>query len=468
MPFTSKIARYLFVILVLSFEFSGNSQNISFKLNKSTLYRNDFLCISITFNQEAKKEYHYYQDYLLPEIPNFVKSHTYFQKTDEGGVIHQWYEPIQTGTTYFPSLLFYNRHHKAFTFHSQPITVLASEHANPDLPPATPWIAKVKLSSQRPTIKWYISGPTSSQLMEGKRWSAIIELPLSESVEYAVPSWNSAQEQIKKWMSHQSFLHESLLKNGAPVIDTVVVDEKTYLKILLVDEYIFPTQVGDIFIPSFSLPYYIYKKGDCNDGIVRLAEEITLGTPEFTWRVRSLKGNSPSSTVVGNFTLSDIAEQSALRLGKSTYITLTLEGNGELSTMGKPIFRSNQMELLSSEVLSSGIVSYQPWIVRKQIRYHIKPTVKGNIHLANAFTWAYFNLQRQQWDTLRPHSTIHVYQSATGETPQFFTEDPFYQRYTMVVKEGVRQQVETELINRLANLIIFLMLVVTAILVIKK
>lgn len=84
MPFTSKITRYLFVILVLTFEFSGNSQNISFKLNKTNLYKNDFLCLTITFSQEAKKEYQYYQDYLLPEIPNFVKSHTYFQKTDEG------------------------------------------------------------------------------------------------------------------------------------------------------------------------------------------------------------------------------------------------------------------------------------------------------------------------------------------------------------------------------------------------
>ncbi|MCU0416312.1 MAG: hypothetical protein MUE33_03910 [Cytophagaceae bacterium] len=466
MHLIATIRYYLIVILLLQIEFYGNSQTISYKINKTNLYRNDFLCLTITFSGEAKKEFQFYQDYLFPEVPHFVKSHTYFLKTEDGGIIHQWYEPIQWGTIDFPSIKLYNRHHKPFIYSGPSISVVSAESANPEEPPGAVWISKTKLNTQRPSIKWYTGGPSASYIYQGVRWSVVLEMPLSEGIEYAVPGWDKTIQDIRYWLQHAPLWYESILPNNLPLIDTMVYQDKTFLKVLLADVMLFPKTTGTIKIPSFSLPYYVYQKGEHAEGVVRLAEAIQLGTGETIWKVKPL--STSLALPVGSCSMKDRLEQRAIRLGKSTYLSLTLEGDVDPASLGKPIFQSKNIQLISSEVVSTGILSYQPWRVSKTIRYHIKPIQEGTIALDRSFYWVYYNLSLQRPDTLRPSETLQVYHSNTTDQQPLLSDDPFYNRYTLMETGVIRQQVNAELVNRLANLIIFVMLVATAILVIKK
>jgi len=462
----------LFLFLGLAINYSSNSQTISFKCNNTTLYKNDFLSISITFSKDAKKEYNAYKNYQFPDIADMVKSHTYFDNkegADKANIITQWYEPIKPGTKNIPAINIQTKN-KTFTNPSFTVNVLSELSDNPKEPPSEPWIGKTKLQLDIPSIEWHLTSSTKELYpMQPIHIIGYLLVPIDNTIPFTFINSHEQKELLKKKIkSNNCLIQERDLLNTFQQ-DTIIKNNIEFLKLTVIDQFIFPQKAGDINIPVTEWYVFGYKKGANDEGIVRLPEKMVLKDKAITIKVKALPSTTAEKIVpVGMFYIKDYLDAKRIRNGQATYLSIVLETNTDPSSIGNFEFTSSDIELMGEEIVSVKIIEGEQWRVRKEYKFQINPLRSGQYQLADAFRYVYFNPAKQKYDTIHPKSILTVYGDRVVESNAMLTNDEFYNRYNYQTNNTLFKTNQNDLFNNLANLIILIMLVVTAILVIKK
>jgi hypothetical protein len=436
------------------------------------LYKNDFFSISITFSPDAKKEYITYKNYQFPDIPDMVKSHTYFlgkEGGEKGYKIVQWYEPVKVGSKNVPMISLQTKN-GLFTNPAFEITVLSETTDNPSEPPSENWIGKTKLQFETPDIEWHLSAnQKSSYPMQPIHIVGYLLIPLNNNIPFTFIDSHEQKEHIKKKIKNSNCLIQDRDLSNTFKQDTISDDNKRFLKLTIIDQFFFPQKAGSIVLPETEWYVYCYKKGVNDEGIIRLPEKYTLKNKGETIRILELP-SYPSNKIipVGNFYMRDFLETKRIRNGQATYFSVVLETNTDPSSIGSMEFISSEMELMDEEIVSQRILDGDSWRVRKEIKFQINPLRSGQYQLSEAFRYIYFNPTKRAYDTIRPRSVLHVYGDRVSESNAMLTNDEFYNRYNHQTKSNVFDANKNDLFNHLANIIILVMLAVTAILVIKK
>lgn len=462
----------LLLFLGLAIPHSSNSQTISFKYNNTTLYKNDFLSISITFSKDAKKEFNAYKSYQFPDIADMVKSHTYFDSKEgpeKTSTITQWYEPIKAGTKNVPAISIQTKN-KTFTNPAFTISVLSELSDEPTEPPAEPWIGKTKLQFDLPSIEWHLTASTRELYpMQPIHITGYLLIPVDNTIPFTFINSHEQKELIKKKIkSNICLIQERDLLNTFKR-DTITKDNIEYLKLTVVDQFLFPQKSGEINIPATEWYVYGYKKGTNDEGIVRLPEKILIKDKSITIKVKELPHTASEKIVpVGLFYIKDYLDAKRIRNGQATYLSIVLETNTDPSSIGNFEFTSSDIELMGEEIVSLRILNGEQWRVRKEFKFQINPLRSGQYQLAEAFRYVYFNPVKHKYDTINPKSILTVYGDRISESNAMLTNDEFYNRYNYQTNNTLFKTNQNDLFNYLANLIILIMLVVTAILVIKK
>lgn len=468
-PYRSLIAFLIGILLC----FSSNSQTVSFKCNTLKLYKNDFFSISITFSKDAKKEYKNYKSYNFPDIANMVKSHTYFNEKEDGEktfAIVQWYEPLKAGTMYIPAISVQTKN-KLFTNPAFTIVISNTSSEKPIEPPLEAWLGKTKMQSETPDLEWHLSVnthevyPTQPIHMEG-----YILLPVSQTVPFTFVDGHEQKESIKKKIKNSNCLIQEKSNSSEFKTDTVRVGKEKYIKLTVIDQFVFPQKSGDIVFPETEWYVYGYKKGIHDEGIARLPEKYVIKDKSFAIKVKALPNQSSVKIMpVGNFYIKDYLEEKRIRNGQATYLTIVLEGNSDPASIGKLEFTSSDIELMGEEIVSQKeIENGDQWKIRKEFKFQINPLRSGQYQMSDAFRYVYFNPGKNKFDTLYPRSSLNVYGERVSESNAMLTNDEFYNRYNTQTNNKLFITKNNVLFNHLANLIILVMLAVTAILVIKK
>lgn len=461
----------LTLFLGLVIHHSSNSQTISFKYNNTTLHKNDFLSISITFSKDAKKEYNAYKNYQFPDIADMLKSHTYFndKESDKTHTITQWYEPIKPGQKNVPAISIQTKN-KTFTNPPFTITVLSELSDNPTEPPVESWIGKTKLQFDVPAIEWHLTASAKEIYpMQPIHIIGYLLIPVNNTIPYTFINSHEQKESIKKKIKHNNCLIQNRDLSNTFKRDTITKDNIEYLKLTIVDQFFFPQKAGDINLPITEWYVYTYKKGIHDEGIVRLPEKIVFKDKSISIKVNALPKNSSEKILpVGIFYMKDYLDAKRIRNGQATYLSIVLETNTDPSSIGNFEFISSDIELMGEEIVSLRVIDGEQWRVRKEFKFQINPLRSGQYPLAEAFRYVYFNTSKRQYDTLNPKSVLTVYGDRISESNAMLTNDEFYNRYNYQTNNTLFKTNQNDLFNHLANLIILIMLVVTAILVIKK
>lgn len=462
----------LLLFLGLGIHHSSNSQTISFKCNNTTLYKNDFLSISITFSKDAKKEYNAYKSYQFPDIADMVKSHTYFidkEGADKTRTITQWYEPIKPGTKNVPAISIQTKN-KTFTNPSFTITVLSQLSDEPTEPPAEAWIGKTKLQLDIPTIEWHLTSSTKDLYpMQPIHIKGYLLIPIDNTIPFTFINSHEQKELLKKKIKNNNCLIQDQDLLNTFERDTITKDNIEFLKLTVIDQFLFPQKAGDITIPATEWYVFAYKKGTSDDGIVRLPEKILLKDKAIVIKVKELPATTSDKIVpVGVFHIKDYLDAKRIRNGQATYLTIVLETNTDPASIGNFDFTSSDIELMGEEIVSLRVINDEQWRVRKEFKFQINPLRSGQYQLAEAFRYVYFNPTKHTYDTIHPKSVLTVYGDRIVESNAMLTNDEFYNRYNYQTNNTLFKTNQNDLFNYLANLIILIMLVVTAILVIKK
>lgn len=469
----NQINRLLFLLFLgLVTSHSSNSQTISFKCNKTTLYKNDFFSISITFSKDAKKEYNAYKNYQFPDIADMVKSHTYFDNKeglDKSSTITQWYEPIKPGIKNVPAITVQTKN-KPFTNPAFTISVLSELSDEPTEPPAEAWIGKTKLQFDAPSIEWHVTASAKELYpMQPIHITGYLLVPIDNTIPFTFINSHEQKEGIKKKIKNNNCLIQERDLSNTFKRDTITKDNIEYLKLIVIDQFLFPQKAGDITIPATEWYVYGYKKGTNDEGVVRLPEKIFLKDKSIVIKIKELPHTVSEKIVpVGLFYLKDHLDAKRIRNGQATYLSIVLETNTDPSSIGNFEFTSSDIELMGEEIVSLRIMDGDQWKVRKEFKFQINPLRSGQYPLAEAFRYVYFNTIQHKYDTLHPKSILTVYGDRISESNAMLTNDEFYNRYVYQTNNTLFKTNQNDLFNYLANLIILIMLVVTAILVIKK
>lgn len=467
------INRLLIIIfLELVFSYSSNSQTISFKHNNTVLHKNDFLSISITFSKDIKKEFNAYKSYQFPDIADMIKSHTYFYEkegTDKTYTITQWYEPIKIGIKNVPSISIATRN-KTFINPAFTVTISSLVSDEPIEPPVEPWIGKTKLQLEIPAIEWHISASTRDLYpMQPLQIKGYLLIPLDNMIPFTFIESQEQLVHLKKAIKNNNCLIQNRDLENTFKRDTIIKDNKEYLQLTVLNQFLFPQNSGDFIIPSTEWYVYTYKKGTHDEGIVRLPEKVILKEKAINIHVKELPITGSKKIIpVGMFYIKDYLDSKRIRNGQATYLTIVMETNTDPSSIGSFEFTSSDMELMGEEIVSLRILDGEQWRVRKELKFQINPLKSGEYNLSDAFRYVYFNPVKVKYDTIYPKSILTVYGDRISESNAMLTNDAFYNRYTKQTNNTLFNSNQNDLFNYLANLIILIMLVVTAILVIKK
>ncbi|MDX1429942.1 MAG: BatD family protein, partial [Rhodothermales bacterium] len=217
----------------------------------------------------------------------------------------------------------------------------------------------------------------------------------------------------------EGFWREELEIESRPVPKSVVVDGLRYNMITLKRAAVFPTRTGQLRIDPLrieseaSLPF---GAGDPFFSLRNRYQPVRLSSPAITFDVRPWPSNRPASFngAVGNFEVIATADRTALNVGESLQLKVSISGTGNISTVEAPIFRvPGAFEAYDPEV--NVRVDRSGRLVRgtKTFTYVLVPRANGQYEIPS-LEFAFFNPASESYETQRS-SPIPIAVSGTAD-----------------------------------------------------
>jgi hypothetical protein len=175
------------------------------------------------------------------------------------------------------------------------------------------------------------------------------------------------------------------------------------------------------------------------------------------------------SVSVGNYKLTEKVSADKLKTGESFSYSFNISGEGNISAISEPNFRSDDnFDFYPPNVRQD--INKSNGRVRggKSYSFYGIPNEPGDFKMKDYFSWIYFNTAREQYDTLKSDLVLVVSgESKKNESISSTDMGSFYDSINL--KENTLFSTEKSGLFRLfGNIAIFLMLAVVAFVVFKK
>lgn len=175
------------------------------------------------------------------------------------------------------------------------------------------------------------------------------------------------------------------------------------------------------------------------------------------------------SVSVGNYRLKEKVSADKLQTGESFSYSFNISGEGNISAISEPNFRSDEnFDFYPPNVRQD--INKGNGKVRggKSFSFYGIPNEPGNFKMKDYFSWIYFNTAREQYDTLKSDLVLVV--SGESKKNEFISSTDMGSFYDSInLKENTLFSTKkTGLFRVFGNIAIFMMLAVVAFVVFKK
>ena len=175
------------------------------------------------------------------------------------------------------------------------------------------------------------------------------------------------------------------------------------------------------------------------------------------------------SVAVGNYKLQEKISGTQLQTGESFNYTFNIVGEGNISAIDNPILKEDELfdlyppNIRQNVNRGNGIVSGT-----KSFNYFGIPNEPGSFELGDYFSWIYFNTSKDDYDTLR--SEIQLIVTGESKKNQYILSNDLGTFYdTIELQDNELYDLnENRTIQAAANILILILLMVSAIFMFKK
>ncbi len=196
----------------------------------------------------------------------------------------------------------------------------------------------------------------------------------------------------------------------------ITVNGKNYTQYKVYQGAFYPLNNEPIVFPSVGMDMIKYKvaKNPSFFGQNRQESLKKFKTKTVTVRVKELPPHPYKNKVtVGNFKLREKIDKTELKTGQSFNYDFNIYGEGNLAGVTPPIItESKNIELYPPNISQQINRSENRVTGTKAFDYYGIPKEPGTYDLSEHFQWIYFNLRKNDYDTLRANVVLTV----TGES----------------------------------------------------
>lgn len=256
--------------------------------------------------------------------------------------------------------------------------------------------------------------------------------------------------------------------NGEPV----TINNKGYAKYKLYQATFYPLNTETINFSPIELKMIKYKvaRNPSFFGQNRQEDFKTFYSKAKTVKVKELPAHPLREKVaVGNYRLDEKINSNDLQTGQSFSYQFSIYGLGNISAIEKPSLpKTKEFDFYDPNIMQNVNRRNNKVTGSKTFNYFGIPNEPGTHKLSNYFEWVFFNLAKDDYDTLRSTEILNVIgESKKNEHIKANDLGAFYDRIEFENNEleNVNQYEKTKL---LVNVFIFIMLVLSGFLFFKK
>lgn len=281
-------------------------------------------------------------------------------------------------------------------------------------------------------------------------------------------------EEIAKIIKPANCWEENFDIREIPESPVININGKDYYQYKFYESTFFPINTEEINFPKLGLKMLVKKKIDAKNPN-EFNENLDSELKDFFSNPRSIqvKPLPPhplrDKIAVGNFYLIENYPSQTTKTGESFGFGFQISGQGNISAIQQPkisnyvnfeIYPPNIKQfILRGQGKISGTMTYTYQIISKEA---------GNYPLKDYFEWIYFNLNTQNYDTLRPQSVLKVLGESTRNAEiSAYQNNEFYKKIPNEDKMFF-SKLSNEKTKLIAEIIIFIFLVAMVFLLFRK
>jgi hypothetical protein len=481
MELTKKTALFF---IFLFWGFAASSQNIQIVLGPDEIGENQSWTITITVNNDRLKSYENF-----PDVEGFKKRGTSSssqtniingQMTSSQSII-MTYAPTQRGIFTLPSFKL-KVNDQVFAVNGKKIKVgpPAQVQSNDpfrsffDRDPARDFFGRSETEFVDVKEEASLNLSTSkNEVYVGEGFTATLSFLVADNNRAPMQFFELGKqltEILKKlkptncW--EENFNIESI--EGEPV----QINGKGYTQYKVYQATYYPLNSQPVVFPSVGLDMIKFKvaKNPSFFGQNRKEDFKKFYSKAKTIRVRELPPHPLRDAVgVGNYTLEEKISSNELQTGQSITYEFNVVGEGNISSIEKPILkRDNTFELYEPNVKQNITRDGGRVMGNKSFTYFMIPKEPGIFKLGDYFQWVYFNTIKKQYDTLKSKQVVQVVgESQKNQAIESNDLGSFYDKIS-VADNKLQSTTANPWLKTALNVFILLMLVVSTFLIFKK
>ncbi|MDH5397279.1 MAG: BatD family protein [Cyclobacteriaceae bacterium] len=256
--------------------------------------------------------------------------------------------------------------------------------------------------------------------------------------------------------------------NGEPV----TLNGKNYTQYKIYEATFFPFNNQPVIFPASSLNMIKYKvaKNPSFFGSNRKEDFKAFKSREKKVLVKELPPHPLRDRVtVGNYKLNEQLEPQTVETGESFKYTFSIYGQGNISAIEAPVAGNDGNIDFYSPNITQRITRTNGRVAgTKSFSYYGIPNEPGIFPLGQYFEWVFFNPDKAVYDTLRSQYTLGVKgESKKNESIQANDLGDYYNKIQLV-KNDLSRAGSYELVKLLTNIMVLVMLGVSAFIIFKK
>lgn len=247
---------------------------------------------------------------------------------------------------------------------------------------------------------------------------------------------------------------------------------KFYTQYKIYQATFYPLNTQPIVFPSVGLEMIKFKvaKNPSFFGQNRKEDFKTFHSRAKTVSVKELPPHPlKESVAVGDYRLNENLNATNLRTGQSTSYEFSVYGEGNISSVEKPIVKKDNNFDFYEPNMRQNIKRDNGRVVgSKSFSYYLIPKEPGTYNLGDYFNWVYFNPKLNKYDTLKSGYTVSVTgESQKNQSIESRDQGSFYDRIS-IADSTLHSSIENNWMKIGANLFILLMLGASVFLIFKK
>jgi hypothetical protein len=254
--------------------------------------------------------------------------------------------------------------------------------------------------------------------------------------------------------------------------EPVEINGKGYTQYKLYQATYYPLNTQPVTFPSVGLDMIKFKvaKNPSFFGQNRKEDFKKFYSKPKTIRVKELPAHPLRDAVgVGNYRLEEKISTNELQTGQSVTYEFNIVGEGNISSIEKPIVkRDNAFELYEPNVKQNITRDAGHVMGNKSFSYFMIPKEPGIYKLGDYFQWVYFNINTKRYDTLRSQQVVQVIgESQKNQAIESNDLGSFYDKISLA--DNTLQSTSTnQWVKTGFNIFILLMLALSVFLFLRK